>query len=196
MACFPDNFKATILLDFVFDLSASNERLSTTYKESIDKLLENESSTAKSENLTYEKALERILKANRHIDELSGKILLERSLTYENECLEFSRDPGVPKYFPIRFHLSQFMSMRECIGKNVNTPILHIYVYPYAYGEKTFSFVVEMLEAIRASSRKKLEHIQFDESDSHHFHMRRPSSVAKLILRFLNEEHAKCESKL
>ena len=81
--------------------------MTTTWRESIDKLVNtNELLVEKKDNsklveLTYDTALERLMKANRHVDELSAKILLERSLVFENETLEFSRDPGIPKYVNI-----------------------------------------------------------------------------------------------
>jgi len=204
MACFPNSVKSTILLDFVFALNISSETLSNTYKESIEKLLENESfsSEKKLENktnnqpLTYDMALERILKANRHIDEMSGKILLERSLKYENGCLEFSRDIGVPKYFPIRYHLSEFLSLRDCIVKNVNTNILHLYAYPYAFGENVFKLVSDVLEKNNVTSGKHLEVIKFEGSSSHHFHMIEPQPVANLILKFLDKQNSKIDPKL
>lgn len=197
MSCFPDNVKSVILLDFVFALDISSESLSNTYKESIEKLLENGLDQPPNDaQLTYDMALERILKANRHIDELSGKILLERSLNYENDCLKFSRDIGVPKYFPIRFHFSEFMSFKECIVKNVNTNMLHIYAFPYAFGEKVFNVVSDVLETNNVISRKHFETIKFEGCSSHHFHMIEPQMVADLVLNFLEKQSSKLDSKL
>lgn len=204
MASFPENVKSAVFLDFVFDMNASSESLSNTYKESIEKLLENESLSSttntkpndEATKLTYETALRRLLNANRHVDELSGKILLERSLKYENDRLEFSRDVGVPKYFPIRYHLSEFLSFKNCIIKNVNTNILHLYAFPYPYGENVFNFLNDLLEKKMESSRKSLEVIRFEGSSSHHFHMIEPQRVANVVVKFLDEYCARIDSKL
>jgi phosphoribosylaminoimidazole-succinocarboxamide synthase len=42
--------------------------------------------------LTYDFALARLLESNKHIDEISAKILLERGLIYVDNKLEYSRD--------------------------------------------------------------------------------------------------------
>jgi hypothetical protein len=44
---------------------------------------------------------QRILKANRHIDEHAAKVLLERSLVFENGALDFGRDINIPKFVTI-----------------------------------------------------------------------------------------------
>ena len=185
----------------MFDLNVSNESLATTYKESIEKILQSDANgaqslknTTASVELTYESALERLLKANKHLDELSAKIMLERSLKFEDGKLEFSRDIGVPKFMPIRYHFSEFLSMRESIVKNINSPILHVYAHPYAYGEITFNFVSDLIESIRVNSKNRTELVKMD-NVTHHFHMIHPHAVSKFILGFL-EKIPSFESKL
>ena len=102
----------------------------------------------------------------------------------------------MPKYFPIRYHLSEFLGFKNCIIKNVNTNILHLYAFPYPYGENVFNFVNDLLEKNKENSRKSLEVIRFEGSSSHHFHMIEPQRVANVVVKFLDEHSARIDSKL
>ena len=200
MACFPEDVRSIVLLDFVFDLNQSNEDLSSTFRESIDSIIKNESekptqaaSSNNSKELTYEAALERLLKANRHVDIKAGKVLLDRSIISVNGKLEFSRDIGIPKFSPIRYHFSEFKTLRDSMVKYIKFPILHIYAYPYPYGEITFNYVNNLLNEIKASSNKTVEMVKFE--GSHHFHMINPDKTSEIVLKFLESVDETCNSK-
>ena len=83
------------IYDFIFD--KVSHHLSTSNSRGIDEQIEFEKELEKEETkdrapLTYEKALDRLLKANNALDTNSAKLLLERNLTERNGRLEFSRD--------------------------------------------------------------------------------------------------------
>lgn len=57
-----------------------------------EKIFKGKGNQAPKKELTYDFALSRLLESNKHIDEINGKILLERGLVYENDKLDYSRD--------------------------------------------------------------------------------------------------------
>ncbi len=76
--------------------------------------------------------------------------------------------------------------MRESIVKNIQSPILNIFAFPFPYGEDTFNVVFKIVKEISENSTSKVEHIKF-EKGGHHFHMLEPEECSQLVLKFLDE---------
>lgn len=87
---------------------------------------------------------------------------------------------------PIKYHFIEFCALKSSIIKNIKCPILHIYAYPYPYGEQTFNFVNKLLTDIEENSKSSVDLVKFE--GTHHFHMINPTGTAQIVLEFLKKE--------
>ena len=85
---------------------------------------------------------------------------------------------------PIKYHYSEFLSFRELSIKNIKSPILLVYAFPYAYGEAVFDTVSCFLDQVKAEHDSIVHKVKFE--GTHHFHMMKPAECSIAILNFLD----------
>ncbi|XP_008120081.1 serine hydrolase-like protein 2 isoform X2 [Anolis carolinensis] len=130
-----------------------------------------------------EEALQRLLKANSHLTEESGKILLERGATKVPGGLVFNRDVKVLTHTsssaPIEFQANYL--------KKIQADVLMIIAQGGLFRKESIysDYLAVPLEALRASQK---QHFQFVEVlGNHAVHLNEPEFVAGIISTFLNK---------
>jgi len=133
--------------------------------------------------LTREIAVQKLLKANRHIDEGAASLLLERAMIVNQENkLEFSRD--------LRFkqiaadHFVDFFVVSSVIN-NLSPPLLSVHASPPAYGENAYKSSIDFINQLKKETTDTLEITTFD--STHHFHMLQPEKAAGVVNDFLKK---------
>jgi len=195
-ACYPEDIRQLLFVDFAFDFSVTCEDPIVCWRECIDKYVKassSETSTPDNNNnnnkirpeLTTDLAVEILLKANKNLDSDAAKTLLERGLMKKSDGkLAFSRDAGLGEFLPIRFHFSEFKSLREHIVPKIKCPILAVYACPCPYGDKSHETVVSILDDIERASHVSVTETRFD-GVTHHFHMIEAKATSDIILNYL-----------
>ncbi len=127
------------------------------------------------------------MQSNKHIDELSAKILLERRLRVnEKNSLEYSRDIKLVTTVSMREYHLDFIQMYHSLVENFNIPVLFIQASPPPYGDVLFEQINQMIQYLREHSKNTVDLISMD--GTHHFHMLKPAATAETVLTFLNEK--------
>nr|XP_060633150.1 serine hydrolase-like protein 2 [Anolis sagrei ordinatus] len=130
-----------------------------------------------------EEALQRLLKANIHLTEESGKILLERGATKVPGGLVYNRDTRVLTHTsssaPIEFQVNYV--------KKIQADVLMIIAQGGMFlKEPIYSDNLAILQEAFRASRK--QYFQFVEVPGNHFvHLNEPEFVAKIISNFENK---------
>jgi hypothetical protein len=125
------------------------------------------------------------MKANKHLNEISARILLERALVTKNNNLEFSRDIRLKELGPLEpYHYLDFLLMSKTFNENIKCPLMYVYAWPPAYGDNYFNGTMDFFTTLKNNKKNgHLEIVKFE--GSHHFHMIEPEKTSLVILNFL-----------
>ncbi|XP_008120083.3 serine hydrolase-like protein isoform X1 [Anolis carolinensis] len=130
-----------------------------------------------------EEALQRLLEANDHLTEESGKILLERGATKVPGGLVYSRDVRATSHVnspaPLQYQANYV--------KKIQADVLMIVTQDglFGIGAIYYDSLAIISEAFRASCK---QHFQFVNIPGNHFiHLNEPEFVAGIISTFLNK---------
>lgn len=196
---FQGELKAIIGIDMMFGYTPQKwESMATYWKEGIDRFLDTtefkpldktkktQEPPKKREPLTKELAAKILLKANRHLDEESAKILIERALIENEEGeLGFSRDINVKVTMGVRDHYTDFVQLLPDIKKNLSCPVIVIHANPASYGQESLDNTVKFLQNINEESKAQVQIKTMN--GTHHFHMIKPKETAAILLKFLDD---------
>ncbi|KYO17448.1 serine hydrolase-like protein 2 isoform A [Alligator mississippiensis] len=131
-------------------------------------------------------ALKRLLEANPHLTEESGKILLQRGATEIPGGLVYNRDMRILK------HNREFITLEQCVSflKKIQAQVLMIRakdgLFPHEDPDKSKNFVKPLQDAFKSNLR---ESFQLVEVPGNHFvHLNEPEEVAEIISVFLEKD--------
>lgn len=204
---FQGELKSLILIDWVFGFSSRKWHSHSYYwKEGIDNYIKNEQHLKENSKeieekesqrppLTMDVAIKILMKANKDIDETTGRILLERGCSVdENGHLKFSRDPNVVISMGNRDHYLDLVTLFPEIKKKLSVAALQIYANPPAFGQQSYEDTVGLVEKINKNSMTEIKTKTFE--GTHHFHMIKPKETAAIILEFLDNLKTNPSTKL
>ncbi|XP_025048210.1 serine hydrolase-like protein 2 isoform X3 [Alligator sinensis] len=131
-------------------------------------------------------ALKRLLEANPHLTEESGKILLQRGATETPGGLVYNRDMRILK------HNREFITLEQCVSflKKIQARVLMIRakdgLFSHEDPDKSKNFVKPLQDAFKSNLR---ESFQLVEVPGNHFvHLNEPEEVAGIISVFLEKD--------
>lgn len=196
-ACYAEQVLGLVLLDFAMRECNIDIRdnIGECWRDGIETYLNSEKASKEkpgsSRELTYDFALARLLESNKHIDEISGKILLERGLITVDGKLQYSRDITLVTGLSIRDYHLEFHGIYDCLFKSIGSPICLIYATPPPFGQTLFDQIMKIMNEIKKCSTSVVEFVPIE--GTHHFHMLKPEETAKFVLNFL-DSHVKIDA--
>jgi pimeloyl-ACP methyl ester carboxylesterase len=204
---FPDEAKANIALDWIFSSPATlKENFAKFWNEGIEKYIDLELEEEKEnlevkkshekerKELTMDRAVKILLRSNKHLDDQSARIMLERALIKnKNNQLDFSRDLKAKVTMSLRDHYTELLLLVDEMKKTFKIPALVLHVNPPSYGEKATQFTIEFVNEMRSKSNND-QILMRQLEGTHHVHMIRPKEVSEIVFEFLDKLNLKYQN--
>ncbi|XP_067415730.1 serine hydrolase-like protein 2 isoform X2 [Emydura macquarii macquarii] len=133
-----------------------------------------------------QEALQRLLQANSHLTEESGRILLQRGATEVPGGMVYNRDMRVLT------HNQDFLTLEQSVSflSKIRASVLMIIARDGIFNPKTENVAKYFVKPLREAFQSNLkEHFQLVEVNGNHFvHLNEPEVVAGLINNFLKQD--------
>uniref|UniRef100_A0A8C0IRH3 Serine hydrolase like 2 n=2 Tax=Chelonoidis abingdonii TaxID=106734 RepID=A0A8C0IRH3_CHEAB len=134
-----------------------------------------------------QEALQRLLQANSHLTEESGRILLQRGATEVPGGLVFNRDMRALTHNQDSLTLEQCVS---CLNK-IQASVLMIIAQDGIFNPEAENASRYFVKPLREAFQSNLKHFQLAEVMGNHFvHLNEPEVVAELINIFLKRDQS------
>ncbi|XP_044311443.1 serine hydrolase-like protein 2 [Varanus komodoensis] len=176
---FPEMVDKLILVESFGPIPQNWEKMLKLKRDVIENLLNAEANHPQSPKVrSPQEALQRLLEANRHLTEESGKIILERGATEVLGGLVYNRDVRVSMQMPADENMN--------VLKKIQADVLMIIAQNglFAKGHSP-TLLDQRLELYRTFLK---EHFHFVKVAGNHFvHLNEPEVVAGIISTFLNK---------
>ncbi|XP_005293109.2 serine hydrolase-like protein 2 isoform X7 [Chrysemys picta bellii] len=134
-----------------------------------------------------QEALQRLLQANSHLTEESGRILLQRGATEVPGGLVYNRDMRALT------HNHDSLTLEQCVSflNKIQASVLMIIAQDGIFNPEAENMSQNFVKPLREAFQSNLKHFQFAEVTGNHFvHLNEPEVVAGLINIFLKRDQS------
>ncbi|XP_024068896.1 serine hydrolase-like protein 2 isoform X2 [Terrapene carolina triunguis] len=134
-----------------------------------------------------QEALQRLLQANNHLTEESGRILLQRGATEVPGGLVYNRDMRALT------HNQDSLTLEQCVSflNKIQASVLMIIAQDGIFNPEAENVSQNFVKPLREAFQSNLKHFQFAEVTGNHFvHLNEPEVVAGLINIFLKRDQS------
>ncbi|XP_065272355.1 serine hydrolase-like protein 2 [Emys orbicularis] len=134
-----------------------------------------------------QEALQRLLQANNHLTEESGRILLQRGATEVPGGLVYNRDMRALT------HNQDSLTLEQCVSflNKIQASVLMIIAQDGIFNPEAENVSQNFVKLLREAFQSNLKHFQFAEVTGNHFvHLNEPEVVAGLINIFLKRDQS------
>ncbi|XP_053886285.1 serine hydrolase-like protein 2 isoform X3 [Malaclemys terrapin pileata] len=134
-----------------------------------------------------QEALQRLLQANSHLTEESGRILLQRGATEVPGGLVYNRDMRALT------HNQDSLTLEQCVSflNKIQASVLMIIAQDGIFNPEAENMSQNFVKPLREAFQSNLKHYQFAEVTGNHFvHLNEPEVVAGLINIFLKRDQS------
>nr|XP_005293104.1 serine hydrolase-like protein 2 isoform X1 [Chrysemys picta bellii]XP_023965610.1 serine hydrolase-like protein 2 isoform X1 [Chrysemys picta bellii] len=134
-----------------------------------------------------QEALQRLLQANSHLTEESGRILLQRGATEVPGGLVYNRDMRALT------HNHDSLTLEQCVSflNKIQASVLMIIAQDGIFNPEAENMSQNFVKPLQEAFQSNLKHFQFAEVTGNHFvHLNEPEVVAGLINIFLKRDQS------
>uniref|UniRef100_A0A8C8RAQ5 Serine hydrolase like 2 n=1 Tax=Pelusios castaneus TaxID=367368 RepID=A0A8C8RAQ5_9SAUR len=184
---FPEMVDKLILVESYGFLPAPQEHAMwlKSKRQVIERLLSLEDKAQPPKVRSPQEALQRLLEANSHLTEESGKILLQRGATEVPGGLVYNRDMRVLT------HNHDSLTLEQCAGflSKMQASVLMIIARDGIFNHEAKNTTKNFFNPLREEFQSNLKCFQLAEVNGNHFvHLNEPEVVAGLINNFLKQD--------